>query len=480
MYNLTTHVLSCFTLIQCCYLNVFFAFYEISFTHELRNWLKFVRTCLFSMALTSCNLTENELDQIESFFKELDEFEIQLPGNRKVSFSDDENLMDMVERQYPGWKDNGEITSVPVARVPKVFLENFQMHEELQKKFKPTEKGEKAETAVYNIFVDGSFVGEPGMIIFPNFDGSHLFDAQIAKVEIDMVLVHSKKGIFVFNVKNEFKKGTSAQKIENHIEKHKRFLRLLMSYKSTDVQSKPIHTVVCDFANAGSKFRKLETEKRLQNNGKVIVLDKTELNSSNLCNVWKRKLSEREIGDVVWSCALDVFVARLIALALIEGSSVLIHDLLKKGLMQSVSKKEDLESLICSKSGQENGMRDCVVQNSQVVSHKGKKRFILWTREQMQVIAKVYRHLTESPEKGIRFLIKGGKGSGKTMLLIVLAKIIAEVLEARTGKNENRVLVATGINSSAGLHIMLKEAFSSTNIVVHDSSSMLFFLFLLN
>ena len=222
------------------------------------------------------------------FFRELDDFQLHMPGNRIFAFSNGQNLLDMVERQYPDWKEEQKITSIPVARIPKVFLHNLQKHQGLQKKLKSTVNGEEAEAKLYRLFVDGPpFKGESGMIVFPNFDGSLLFKSQIAKVEIDMVLVHPKKGVFVFNVKNENRKGTSSQKMEIDIERHKKFLQLLKNYKATAQNPFPIHTIICDFANNLSKFTYIENNYE-ESGEKVIVFCKSELNSNQFSQFGSR------------------------------------------------------------------------------------------------------------------------------------------------------------------------------------------------
>ena len=47
--------------------------------------------------------TEDDLE----FYKELDEFEIQLPCNEKITFCKDETLLERTAKQYPEWKNQG-------------------------------------------------------------------------------------------------------------------------------------------------------------------------------------------------------------------------------------------------------------------------------------------------------------------------------------------------------------------------------------
>ena len=50
----------------------------------------------------------------------------------------------------------GKVTSVPVARVPKLFIDSEQMHKNLQRVVKGTIKGEEAEQWLYQLFTEHS------------------------------------------------------------------------------------------------------------------------------------------------------------------------------------------------------------------------------------------------------------------------------------------------------------------------------------
>ena len=195
-------------------------------------------------------MAEKDCGQKE-FFKELDTFNFRMPGNANIPFSENQIFLQMIEQQYPRWKDPGKITSVPVARVPKMLLHGSQIEKLLQKQLKSLSTGDEGEIKLYRLFMDGNFMGQPGAIVFPNFDGSHIFKSQVAKVEIDMVLIHSKKGIFVFNVKNQGGKGTTpAKEVKEDIDKHSKLICMLKNYKSTEDNCfTPIHTVICNFGN---------------------------------------------------------------------------------------------------------------------------------------------------------------------------------------------------------------------------------------
>ena len=350
------------------------------------------------------------------------------------------------------------------------------MEKSLQKHLKSLSGGEDGEIKLYSLFEKRNFMEQPGAIVFPNVDGSHIFKCQIAKVEIDMVLIHSKKGIFVFNVKNQGGKGTSEREVKENIKKHSNFVHMLKNYKSTEDNCiTPIHTVICDFANEKTKFTKLET--RNENTGEhIIVFDKKDLETANFIKTWISRIEK--ISDVVWNTSLDVLVARMIALASIEGATSLIHEQMATGLLQSTNEKEYLEWQMGSFGNNPNG-KETVAQHSKIENRKGKKRFILWTKAQMAVIAEVYKHVTTSQDCGLRLLVTGGRGTGKTMLLVFLAKMVQSIIEIQTGERTSRTVVTEGTVTSHGLIQVLKRALCYSNVQVYDFSGEIHKYFLL-
>ena len=73
-------------------------------------------------------MSSNSSEEID-FYKELNDFELQLPGygNDSVVFSANHVLLEMLHKMYPDWKGEGKVTSVPVARVAQLFLRNQAM-----------------------------------------------------------------------------------------------------------------------------------------------------------------------------------------------------------------------------------------------------------------------------------------------------------------------------------------------------------------
>ena len=431
----------------------------------------------------------------EEFYKELNNFELRMPGNHSIPFSDNEKVLEWARKQYPNWRERrGKVTSVPVARVPKMFLDNFQIEKQLQEKLKSTMKGEDAEQKLYRLFVEGSFNEQPGVIIFPNVDGSHIFNSKVGKVEVDMVLIHPQKGIFVFNVKNE---GSFNSKIKNmekkiaevraDIKKHTTFIRMLKDYKSVgNITNVPINSVVCDFANNQSKFATFKKEPT-STEGKIIVFEMDGLKKVNFAHNWCSQI--KEVDDVKWDDSFDLLIARLIALASIEGAAVLINERMKAGILQSFSYSSRLKDQMGPYKNNENFEKK-VIELSKIEVPRKKEAFILWTKDQLKIIGEVYNHLAQ-PEsaRGLRILVTGGKGSGKTVLLVFLSKLAQCLMEAeektfeqsttssvekylqQEPQNESkmkRIFVCHGDRNCCSLTQALREALKGIKVTVDD------------
>ena len=406
-----------------------------------------------------------------AFFDELDRFYIHMPGGggETISFNLDQDLLKMVHKQYPNWKEVGNVTSVPAARIPKVFLHNLQMSKQLEKTLKSTQKGDGAEKMLYTLFLESSFGDEPGVVILPNVNGNEIFETQIAKVEIDMVLIHQNSGVFIFNVKNVGGKSASSEKVREDISKHTRFVRMLINYRNATQNEVPIHTVLCNFFDSSNKFKDL-TEGTEELNDKVIVFNKNELNTNQFSVTWKRTVNYCGMKSAAKMKAVDLIVARLITLNLIEGSLALIHEQMETGFLQSVSKKDHLDAQIQS-CDQDVGFKEAVVGKSQTVTHRGKRKYILWTKDQIKVISTFYRHLLCPTKKGMRLLVTGCKGSGKTLLLVFLAKLVEYLHEQENETRYGNTLVCDGSFSCPVLSKFFLKEFSATNVAVYSTAS---------
>ena len=413
-------------------------------------------------------------EEVERFYQELEGLQLQMPGSggETVSFSAKDVLLNMVRKQYPDWRNRGEKTSVPPARIPKLFLHNLHMEKSLEKTLKSTQKGDEAEKQLYKNFMGGDFSGQPGFIVFPNFDGSHLFKTQIARVEIDMILVHQMKGVFIFNVKKVGGKSAASNKMKEDIAKHRNFVQMLMHFNNAENEI-PVHTVICNFNDATNRFKELSAKTTdIESNvfNETIVLNKDELCSTNFTKTWDRIFEKNENKSTSSFLKLDILVARLIALSSIESSLALIHEQMASGYLQSVGSRKHLETQI-SPCLRDQESVDTITALSKTKNQKGREKYISWTKDQMWVISKVYEHFMGPSERGLRLLVSGCKGSGKTMLLIFLAQLIQKILQSRGRSPYGDVLVCESSGSCPVLLEHLKQRFDSSNIAVFSYPS---------
>ena len=486
----------------------------------------------------------NQTGDISDFENELDSIGFQMPGSggKLISFSDDCCLLDMANNQYPRWKEEGNVTSVPLAWLPKKFLHDSEMTQTLKKTFKSLSKGDGGEKYLFKLFVEGKFPGQSGFIIFPNFDASEMFKTQIARKEIDMILVHQNYGIFVFNVKREGGKGTTSDGVKEDIKKHNKLIRMLMNYGTNrdTIHFTPIHTVVCNFADK-SKFRVLQ-EQTQNDLEKIFVLNKEDLKPQTFGEKWVNMIKQARFEEFTWTSQMDVLVARLIALNSAESNLAVIHDQMGGGLLQTVSSEQHLQTQIKSIKSVES-FEKAVVYQSKIIVQKGaekqtlpefdnlpetsqvtpsgsekitpnnskiqdfsflkektggedyyqptdgnvfkicnpkkkssmreKKKFVLWTTDQLKIIAKVYEYLTTAhlnpSQKGLRLIVTGCKGSGKTMLLTFIA-IFAQN-QAKTETQNFKVLICDGGFTSALVLHQIRQAFKCSEIDFFANSS---------
>ena len=417
-----------------------------------------------------------------TFYEELDHMQLCIPGSgaNKIPFSHDQALLDMVRKQYPHWGEVGNVTSVPIARIPKLFLQNIQLTKELQETLKSTQKGDFAEKRLYKMFVGETFSNQPGIIVYPNFNGNELFKSQAAKVEIDMILVHQSKGIFIFNVKNvRGKSRKSSEEIGDEIKNHSNLVRMLLNYKNPNSEHCiPIHAIICNFSDSSNLYFDLEkqsteynqkTEKN--NQGRTLVFNKEQLTPQAFKKSWLEKLGQAGFKNVTSNKCLEILVARLIALSSLEGSLALIHEKIEKNIAQSVKNENHLvnQLKLCQN---DNKFVNRVATLSITTSNKGKKKFILWTNEQIEIIGTVYAHLNDgSTSKGLRLLVAGCKGSGKTVLLTFIAQLAEEMKKSGIAKSEGNILVCDGSFSSPILHKRLQQIFSKSGVSIFSNSS---------
>ena len=440
--------------------------------------------------LSDCDTFESNLSKLT---QELDKIEIHWPGGGKVNFNDDASLKRFMENQYPKWKNRGEKTSVPCVRISQIIIPNEQLGTELQKHYKALQKGDEGESKMYRLFVTEVSTDDSGIIILPNVDGSHIFEkGGPGSVEIDMIVAHPTKGIFVFNVKNEIK--VNKQKLQSDFEKHKNFVRYLLRYNTRSTESSgenddknddnevPIHNVYCSLAGkkpayAPKKRPETQDEPNLNwydkdgQTNQLIVFYQWHFNE--FARHWKDTL--QKIPEMKESDKFDFLIARLVALNSMEGDSALIHRKFVSEDIQSIKVKTEklepwLEKQIDEVLPQTNdNCKQKLIRASKSVYNQTKNEkttVILWTREQLGVIGKVFKGLTDlsKDSEPLRINVRGTKGSGKTMLMIHLAKLAKSVL-FETGQTESKVVIFDGSSLRAMvLFSQMKQTLNGSGI----------------
>ena len=228
------------------------------------------------------------------------------------------------------------------------------------------------------------------------------------------------KGIFLFNIKAQGGKGLKPHKINRDFKKHSVFLRLLMQYgyESTS-EFPPIHSVYCHlFDDNKSKFERYKNCD--QNEGELLIFSKTDLTVENFTATWNQKLASLpDLDPKLWE-KLELFVGRLVALNSIEGSLALIHDQVSSHYVQTTKhNKVNFEEFV------DNGDTETVeiLKGASLAECRFKKtRSIIWTADQLKIISTVVVHLQDPRLGGLRLIVKGCKGSGKTMLFSIFCK----------------------------------------------------------
>ena len=442
---------------------------------------------------TSKNQTTSEPDfkrELENFYQELDEINIECAGNFQVKFNHNKSLKCFLECLYPDWKKPGKVTSIPCARIPKVFVRKDYSSKCLQKHFNSQRKGDDGEGKIYRFFLKEVATDDGGIIVLPNVNGNHIFkQGGLGSVEIDMIVAHPWKGIFVFNVKNEsgFRFGKNKQndendwieKLQSEMLKHTNFIRYLLDYSKlsdqsttlssrgesevTETDTVRIHAVFCYIPDDLSSLTKLaDNDANWYNHGvvqksglgNVIVFQKSDLKKFE--TKWKEELEK--ISSMENSAAFDILVARLVALNSQNGASAVIHQKIVSNELQSfnvLNKNSEvrnrLEQQLSETLPQEED-KECkkkLIKFMKEISTppiNGRRRFFFWTKEQVNVIATVFKGLMKSTNEGMRVMVKGAKGTGKTILMIYLARL-AE-LEFKNQKNGGRVIICNGDRGS--------------------------------
>ncbi|XP_063713900.1 uncharacterized protein LOC134841793 [Symsagittifera roscoffensis] len=376
---------------------------------------------------------------MREFHKELENFELDLPGREKVSFNNNARLLEIMRSQYPNWEEAGKVTSIPIARIPRLFLKNVYMSKDQQKEFHPLQKGEEGEIKIYQLLLESLDKNRKGVLVLSKVNGREMFATTSAQVEIDTVLIHPAKGVFLFNIKAQGGKGLTPQKVEKDFKKHSNFLRMLMQYGyENETDFPPIHSVYCHLVDDNKeKFEGISK----QLGGALLICTKSDLKPETFCSSWSQKLDGVPDFDHKLTEIFEVFIARLAALNSIEGSLALIHDQISTNYAQATNKNKN-------QFGTTDEDTKAVLNEASRTSINSKKRdrYIIWKPEQVQIISTVVEHLQDPSREGLRLLVRGCKGSGKTMLLIFLAKIAVKIIESQhPGQNNHgKVVVYNG------------------------------------
>ncbi|XP_063714762.1 uncharacterized protein LOC134842382 isoform X2 [Symsagittifera roscoffensis] len=404
--------------------------------------------------------------------RELIKLEIQWPGGGKVKFSDHGSLKQFMESQYPDWKNPGKKTSIPCVRIPRIMIRNEQLSKKLQKHYKSLQKGEIGESKLYKLFVNEVSTEDSGLIILPNVDGSHIFEeGGPGSVEIDMIVAHPTKGIFVFSVKNEQK--VNLQKLLLDMRKHTDFVRYLLCYNSRSehppgknssletVDEVPIHAVFCYLPGFKSPIAKLAEDTSWythrhtnRHTDRVIVFQKSHFN--DFASQWEKTILELPIMRKTEK--FDTLVAFLATLNSMEGNSALIHHRFSSDGIQSIQVKTNeiegwLEKQLDGTLAEEDiSCKQDLVKATKTLykeADRQKTTVILWTKEQLDIIGRVFKNLTNSSNehKPLRLNVKGAKGSGKTMLMVFLAQLAERIYQK--GETGSRVVICDGSGGRA-------------------------------
>ena len=165
-----------------------------------------------------------EVAQEEQFFQELDNFQIPIPAGSNFSFYDNEKMLKILHEQCPNWEE--KVSSVPMGRVPRLFLHGTQMSKKEQRDMILLLKREPSETKLYQMLMHDE--KQKGVLVFPILIGFKIFYSRVAEVEIDTVLAHSTKVFFVFVVKNSEGKDLAPQQIQGDLNQQCNFICLLI------------------------------------------------------------------------------------------------------------------------------------------------------------------------------------------------------------------------------------------------------------
>ena len=325
-------------------------------------------------------------------------------------------------------------------------------------------------------------------------DGNHFLSKE-AHVELDVVVVHPKKGIFVLNVKNAI--NIKEKNLAEDVRKHTNFIRLLRDYNCTDdnkiITAKiPVHGIICSLQKnvEESKLKKNEYLTSAKENESRLIFQPGDM--LEFSNRWKAMLQKiPSVENTVTLDSFKVLIARLTTLNSMEGSVTLLHERFTSNEIQKIY-RNPAESKRISTEQFQNSLNENFPQNDTVddeinvqlseqfdkvsvkefKKNKRKKKIsvILWTKEQLKIISHVGKVLLQPKSIPCRLVIKAPKGSGKTMLLTYIAHLAKHIFHSRNNDSDGNVVICDGrMGSSQIIFEKLKADFKDTGIDVEDT-----------
>ena len=419
---------------------------------------------------------------MSSFEDELNELKIRLPGSCEISFSHDDELSRFLKSQNPSWKERGSVSSIPIARVPRLFLQNSEITLNLEERYKAIQTGEVGEKTIFEKLMKLKDLNlDGGTLIFPNVDGNH-FCSQEAKVEIDFIVVDTRKGVFVVSVKNarQIMESTLVESMQKHVN----FVRLLRDFnKCIGAMTIPVHGVVCSLKRQVSilKLKQKGYWSDTEPCEQRFVFQPVE--NDNFGASWNIMLDTVPNVQESESEELHKLVCRLAILNSMEGTLACLHKRFESNTIQQmkfnkreaahVLKKTLSESVNCQENECAEIASDLLKIKMEQKASRGKdsrkQSLILWTNEQLNVIRRIHAALKKhnSSRDGLRLLVAGPKGSGKTLLLCYVAELAKLVLASKIKGRDSKIVLCDGrFGGTLILFERLVESFKNRGISV--------------
>ena len=259
----------------------------------------------------------------DCFLKELEALKLHTPGGRVIPFNN-EDLISLFHIQHPNWKHDGRVSWVPTDSDPRHRGRKTPLSIERQKRDRFQQKREYDKSKLHKLLVGIADLNQEGITAFPDITTREVFQTPMAKVQMDLVLAHSAKGLFVFNVYSQPVTEMTATTIQTEADEHFNFLRAFLKYRHEElINDFPIHTVVC-LPRDDNKRKVSLLEKMERGRSRTLIFKKSELKPGIFSSLWKRKLKELpDLNEFDSKAMLDISVARLSFLSSIQSFKLL-------------------------------------------------------------------------------------------------------------------------------------------------------------